>query len=158
MRVGSAVTLSALLVATTGQILNLPVVDELVGSIVNSFSQYLDYNGPKGAVPGRGPVVPKTTSDTAYWLADIAHHGYAAFNPNASTYQVFRNVKDFGAKGSYSLYFLPLQPLRHTQVTVLRTIQQPSMRLSAVVVGLGRLVVRLPPLLPRLSTFLLEPM
>jgi hypothetical protein len=134
------------------------VVDELVGSIVNSFSQYLDYNGPKGAVPGRGPVVPKTTSDTAYWLADIAHHGYAAFNPNASTYQVFRNVKDFGAKGSYSLYFLPLQPLRHTQVTVLRTIQQPSMRLSAVVVGLGRLVVRLPPLLPRLSTFLLEPM
>jgi hypothetical protein len=34
----------------------------------------------------------------SYWLADIKHQGVAAFNPDP-TYQVFSNVKDFGAKG-----------------------------------------------------------
>lgn len=33
-----------------------------------------------------------------YWMGDIPRHGRAAFNPDAS-YQVFRNVKDFGAVG-----------------------------------------------------------
>jgi glucan 1,3-beta-glucosidase len=36
--------------------------------------------------------------DPSYWLADISHQGVAAFNPD-STYQVFRNVKDYGATG-----------------------------------------------------------
>ncbi|KAB8227284.1 glycoside hydrolase family 55 protein [Aspergillus alliaceus] len=40
-----------------------------------------------------------TPGDTPYWLANIAHQGIAAFNTNRSTYQVFRNVKDFGARG-----------------------------------------------------------
>ena len=35
----------------------------------------------------------------AYWMEDIAHHGIASFNPD-SGYQVFRNVKDFGALGN----------------------------------------------------------
>jgi len=44
------------------------------------------------------------TSGTAapsdpYWLENIAHQGTAAFNPNSQEYQVFRNVKDFGAIG-----------------------------------------------------------
>lgn len=34
----------------------------------------------------------------AYWMENITHQGQASFNPDAS-YQVFRNVKDFGAKG-----------------------------------------------------------
>ena len=33
-----------------------------------------------------------------FWMEDIAHQGKASFNPDAS-YQIFRNVKDFGAKG-----------------------------------------------------------
>ena len=33
-----------------------------------------------------------------FWLEHIKHQGLAAFR-NDSTYQVFRNVKDFGAKG-----------------------------------------------------------
>ena len=35
----------------------------------------------------------------SFWMEDIAHQGIAAFNPNPSSYQVFRNVKDFGAAG-----------------------------------------------------------
>ncbi|KAJ7261315.1 exo-beta-1,3-glucanase [Mycena haematopus] len=34
-----------------------------------------------------------------FWMQSIKHQGIAAFNPDPSTYQVFRNVKDFGAKG-----------------------------------------------------------
>ncbi|KAJ7702296.1 pectate lyase superfamily protein-domain-containing protein [Mycena rosella] len=34
-----------------------------------------------------------------FWMQSIKHQGIAAFNPNPSTYQVFRNVMDFGAKG-----------------------------------------------------------
>lgn len=35
---------------------------------------------------------------SAYWMEEISHQGRASFNPDPS-YQVFRNVKDFGAKG-----------------------------------------------------------
>ncbi|KAH7904582.1 pectate lyase superfamily protein-domain-containing protein [Hygrophoropsis aurantiaca] len=34
-----------------------------------------------------------------YWLQTITHQGTSAFNANPSSYQVFRNVKDFGAVG-----------------------------------------------------------
>lgn len=34
----------------------------------------------------------------AFWMGDIAHQGLSPFNTDAS-YTVFRNVKDFGAKG-----------------------------------------------------------
>ncbi|TGO44508.1 hypothetical protein BOTNAR_0808g00020 [Botryotinia narcissicola] len=37
-----------------------------------------------------------------YWLEDIKHQGIAAFNPNPREFQVFCNVKDFGAKGDGS--------------------------------------------------------
>lgn len=38
-------------------------------------------------------------SSMPYWLENIKYQGISAFNANSSTYQVFRNVKDFGAKG-----------------------------------------------------------
>lgn len=34
-----------------------------------------------------------------YWIQTVKHQGTSAFNSNPSSYQVFRNVKDFGAKG-----------------------------------------------------------
>lgn len=34
----------------------------------------------------------------AYWMEDIAHQGRASFNPDTS-YQVFRDVKAYGAVG-----------------------------------------------------------
>ncbi|TMW62332.1 hypothetical protein Poli38472_009825 [Pythium oligandrum] len=35
----------------------------------------------------------------AYWLEGINHNGLATYQTSPSTYKVFRNVKDFGAKG-----------------------------------------------------------
>ncbi|KAI6153063.1 glycoside hydrolase family 55 protein [Pisolithus tinctorius] len=52
---------------------------------------------------GTSCTAPLTTGTAApqdpYWLETIKHQGISAFNPDPSTYQVFRNVKDFGATG-----------------------------------------------------------
>ncbi|KAK4180482.1 family 55 putative glycoside hydrolase [Triangularia setosa] len=37
----------------------------------------------------------------SFWMEDVAHQGIAAFNPD-ETYPVFRNVRDYGAKGDGS--------------------------------------------------------
>ncbi|KAF7311538.1 hypothetical protein MKEN_01056200 [Mycena kentingensis (nom. inval.)] len=34
-----------------------------------------------------------------FWLQNMRHQGTSAFNSNPATYQVYRNVKDFGARG-----------------------------------------------------------
>ncbi|PWW76933.1 Glycoside Hydrolase Family 55 protein [Tuber magnatum] len=47
------------------------------------------------ASPGNGTV----STAGAFWLSEIAHCGAPAFNPNPTGYRVFRNVKDYGAKG-----------------------------------------------------------
>ncbi len=45
-------------------------------------------------------ITSQNTTDNGapYWLAQIKHQGFTAFRSD-SGYQVFRNVKDFGAKG-----------------------------------------------------------
>lgn len=40
-----------------------------------------------------------------YWLEEIKHQGISAFNIDPSSYQVFRNVKDFGAIGKSESLF-----------------------------------------------------
>jgi hypothetical protein len=46
-------------------------------------------------------AIPSSTAHSApYWLEQIPHLGVAPLSSNGS-YQVFRNVKDFGAKGNY---------------------------------------------------------
>lgn len=46
------------------------------------------------------PVTSGTAAATdPFWLQNIQHQGLAAFNSDPSTYQVFRNVLDFGATG-----------------------------------------------------------
>ncbi|KAI0818528.1 glycoside hydrolase family 55 protein [Irpex lacteus] len=46
-------------------------------------------------VPDLGIARP----DQPFWLEEIKHQGTAPLNSDASTYKVFRNIKDFGAKG-----------------------------------------------------------
>ena len=38
-------------------------------------------------------------ASSPYWLQDMKHQGTSAFNVNPATYKVYRNVKDYGAKG-----------------------------------------------------------
>ncbi|KAK9781755.1 putative Exo-beta-1,3-glucanae [Seiridium cardinale] len=53
-----------------------------------------------------GTTKPSTTnsanpasSTCSYWLEDVEHQGIASFNKDAANYTVFRNVRDYGAKG-----------------------------------------------------------
>lgn len=41
---------------------------------------------------------------SSFWMANIKRQGVAPFNSNAD-YKVFRNVKDFGAKGMFPQCF-----------------------------------------------------
>ena len=55
-----------------------------------------NYSGSDNGLPSSTSAAP-TTASTPYWLASINHQGLAPFAGPA--YPVFRNVKDFGAKG-----------------------------------------------------------
>ncbi|KAG1724556.1 glycoside hydrolase family 55 protein [Suillus lakei] len=67
----------------------------LLLSALLAFSTLVTGLGTSCSAPlGGGTAAP---SDP-YWLQIIKHQGTSAFNSN-STYQVFRDVKDFGAKG-----------------------------------------------------------
>ena len=53
-----------------------------------------------GAVPTPDPEpvpAPAAANAATYWVSDIKRQGAPAFG--ASGYKVFRNVKDYGAKG-----------------------------------------------------------
>jgi hypothetical protein len=42
-----------------------------------------------------------SNAQSNYWVANIPRQGQSAFSPNASTYQIYRNVMNFGAKGPW---------------------------------------------------------
>lgn len=76
-------------------------------SIRADHARYTHYGGPpRGHKTKTTPPTPystnnpsQPTSTCSYWLENIPHRGLAAFNAAPSQYQVFRNVKDFGATG-----------------------------------------------------------
>lgn len=85
-------------------------VESVVSSMTSEFLPAVTYAGPTGTVSAASnmsttrirPLVAAATPTATiapYWLEQIKHQGIAAFNPSPSSYQVFRNVKDFGAKG-----------------------------------------------------------
>ena len=45
---------------------------------------------------------PSGQKADTFWLSQIAHQGTSPFLPDSSEYIVYRNVKDFGAKGDGS--------------------------------------------------------
>jgi glucan 1,3-beta-glucosidase len=110
----SVIKCLSLLACANAQLLDIPQVDKIVSSAMRPFKQYTSFNAPTeiaklaAAVTTSSPKVEvesavvaeaAAAADTAYWLADIAHQGKAAFNSNPTGYTVFRNVKDYGAKG-----------------------------------------------------------
>lgn len=42
---------------------------------------------------------PSAAASDPYWLQTISHLGTSAYNAAPSSYKVYRNVKDYGAKG-----------------------------------------------------------
>lgn len=48
--------------------------------------------------PQASTVATSSSSSSDFWMANVKRQGTVAFG-NSSSYEVFRNVKDFGAKG-----------------------------------------------------------
>ena len=90
---------------------------------------------------------------TSYWLEGIAHQGVSAFNANPSTYQVFRNVKDFGAKGVTRWPYLETLAEQLLKAMVSRMTLPPSMLRSALGIAALPVAARVLPPRPRWSTF-----
>lgn len=44
---------------------------------------------------------PAEAAAGSYWFENIQKQGLAAFNPNPTGFKVFRNVKDYGARGEF---------------------------------------------------------
>jgi len=66
----------------------LVLVSTCVTHVVALGSQCSSSLGPGTAAP-----------NLPYWLERITHRGTSAYNLSPSSYKVFRNVKDYGAKG-----------------------------------------------------------
>lgn len=95
-----------------GDKLVIPEVQAAEASQLHDFSKYTAYAGPTGTAKAVALApTPKVLAQVLvqqaaaavataapYWYETIQHQGKAAFNAN-STYQVFRNVKTYGAKG-----------------------------------------------------------
>ncbi|KAF8847257.1 pectin lyase-like protein [Acephala macrosclerotiorum] len=72
----------------------LAAVHDVTALFTNASTTLTTTTSTSAKVPGAAAVTA-----APYWLEGIKHQGISAFNTNSSSYQVFRNVKDFGAKG-----------------------------------------------------------
>jgi glucan 1,3-beta-glucosidase len=104
-----AISLLSAIGSVTAAKVSISQVSSAVQLATSSFAPAVTYAGPTGSassILAKSPtnkVSPQGAAATAgaapYWLESITHQGISAFNSNPASYQVFRNVKSFGAKG-----------------------------------------------------------
>jgi glucan 1,3-beta-glucosidase len=87
----------------TAEKLDIPQVDEVVQHVLEENSDYVHYQAPPGtsnktSESAAHNVKAAAAAGQAYWYESIQHQGISAFGP--SGYVVYRNVKDYGAKGT----------------------------------------------------------
>lgn len=86
----------------------IPEISQIVQYMSQIFVSWIDDCKPQSypySQPPKTPSIPyaNQTAFCSYWLEDIKHQGISAFNSNTN-YTVFRNVKDYGAKGVNILF------------------------------------------------------
>lgn len=95
-----ALVLVPAIFTVTAEKLDIPQVDAVVQHVLNEYHNYTHYKAPPGtsnSTSKNSPKVPAATGQP-YWYEQIGHQGISAFGP--SGYAVYRNVKDYGAKGT----------------------------------------------------------
>ena len=101
-------------------LLRIPVLRELETNFIHSFDLVMLESifpvvlglviGFASVASGHGTSCTKSlgagtaSASAPFWLQSIKHQGISAYNANPSSYKVFRNVKDFGAKGKLRDY------------------------------------------------------
>jgi len=77
----------------------LPNLALLVTSLVLGLASRVSGLGSSCSKPlGVGTSAP----GEPFWMESIKHQGTSPFSPDPASYKVFRNVKEFGAKGAKS--------------------------------------------------------
>lgn len=85
----------------------IPAVEDAVSFQLAKFSEYY-IDAANGTLDSPDVLDARAYQDArgieerqagSYWYEAIAHQGISAFNDNPATYKVYRNVKDYGAKG-----------------------------------------------------------
>lgn len=109
MRLSLFGVLAPLCLSVVAEKLVLNTVERVVKNVLVENSDYVDYTGPpEGATVSASSSktnkvnVKVNAATTPYWYEAIEKQGVAP--QTAAGYAVFRNVKDFGAKGMY--YFI----------------------------------------------------
>ncbi len=92
MRVSCSFALSTLILGATCRQFEIPEVEHLVQDVMSKFQDLVHYSGNHSQA---SQISARQASP--YWYETISHQGISAFGP--SGYQVYRNVKDYGAKG-----------------------------------------------------------
>ncbi|CRG91076.1 hypothetical protein PISL3812_08124 [Talaromyces islandicus] len=92
----------ALAASAASAILDIPSVEAAVADALAGKGNYRAYDGPTKKAPvstvGWTKQLASSSNTTAsFWLESIQHQGVSAFGP--ANHTVFRNVKDYGAKG-----------------------------------------------------------
>jgi glucan 1,3-beta-glucosidase len=75
-------------------------IQALVSSLTSEFAPWVTFRADPELTPNHGlpPKEPSPPPPPQFWLGNITHQGVAPFAEPG--YQVFRNVRDFGAKGA----------------------------------------------------------
>jgi glucan 1,3-beta-glucosidase len=94
MFLSKAAILIAFALGAIGAHFRIPEIENTVSDVVREYSHGITFQGNESD----GFDFPQQVA-ASYWLENITHQGISAFGP--SGYQVFRNVKDFGAKGTF---------------------------------------------------------
>jgi hypothetical protein len=137
-----AAIVSAFTLGATCAHLKIPHVEHIVSNVLQEYGDVVRYSGNQTD----GTYISKRET-TPYWYETIAHQGISAFGP--AGYQVYRNVKDYGAKGIFHLSGMinPTSVLTADQVMVSQMILRLSMRLSTLAAAVAKDVHHLQPLL-----------
>jgi hypothetical protein len=87
----------------------IPEVDQIVQYMSQIFEPWVNCKPQSNPYPksptSTSPPSASQTPSCSYWLEDIKHQGISALNSNTN-YTVFRNVKNYGAKGVNIFFFL----------------------------------------------------
>lgn len=78
----------------------VPQVDKVVTKVMNKFAPYVHNKGNHSDVafiPAKDDMAKIIPRASPYWYEQISHQGKSAWGP--AGYSVYRNVKDYGAKG-----------------------------------------------------------
>jgi len=94
MRFYHIVVAAALALKASCEQFEIPDVASLVDDILLEYAKTVHYDGNETDTSN----IQKRAA--SFWMEGISHQGVSAFGP--AGYQIFRNVKDYGAKGKIS--------------------------------------------------------